>query len=159
MNKLFELHLEDWFLEDYAAQLGSDCAFFIQNTPAIATGRGEILELIDVDLKGDHIVLVKPPIHIGTKEAYAGVNPKKPNESLKEILADKTLWKAHLVNDFEAGIFPMYPGLAGIKNQLYEMGAYYAAMSGSGSAVFGLFGEAPKEISWPETYFSFEALL
>jgi 4-diphosphocytidyl-2-C-methyl-D-erythritol kinase len=159
MNKLFELHLEDWFLEDYAAQLGSDCPFFIQNTPKIATGRGEMLEPVEVDLKGDHILLVKPPIHIGTKEAYEGVNPQKPNESLKEILVDKTLWKAHLVNDFEASIFPMYPELAGIKNQLYEMGAYYAAMSGSGSTVFGLFKEAPEKFSWPETYFSFEGLL
>ncbi|WP_373523169.1 4-(cytidine 5'-diphospho)-2-C-methyl-D-erythritol kinase [Aquiflexum sp.] len=159
MNKLFELHLEDWFLEDYAAQLGSDCPFFIQNTPKIATGRGEILEPVYVDLKGDHIVLVKPQIHIGTKEAYAGVNPKKPNQPLEEILADKTLWKAHLINDFEASIFPKYPKLAAIKNQLYEMGAYYAAMSGSGSTVFGLFGKAPKKISWPENHFSFVGLL
>jgi 4-diphosphocytidyl-2-C-methyl-D-erythritol kinase len=77
MNNLFDLYLENWFLEDYAAQLGSDCAFFIDNTPKIATGRGEILEPVDVDLKGNHLVLIKPPIHIGTKEAYAGVVPKK----------------------------------------------------------------------------------
>ncbi|WP_373493026.1 4-(cytidine 5'-diphospho)-2-C-methyl-D-erythritol kinase [Aquiflexum sp.] len=159
MNKLFELHLEDWFLEEYSAQLGSDCPFFIQNTPKIATGRGEILEPTDVNLKGDLILLVKTQIHIGTKEAYSGVSPKKPNQSLKVILADKSMWKAHLVNDFELSIFSKCPELAAIKYQLYEMGAYYAAMSGSGSTVFGLFQEKPKKISWPENHFSFEGYL
>lgn len=159
MNKLFELHLEDWFLEEYAAQLGSDCPFFIQNTPKIATGRGEILESAEVDLKGDHILLIKPPIHIGTKEAYSGVKPQKPKSNLKDVLKDKSLWKAQLVNDFEESIFPVYPEIAAIKNQLYEMGAYYAAMSGSGSTVFGLFEEVPEKIFWSETYFSFEGIL
>ena len=159
MNRLFDLHLENWFLEDYAAQLGSDCAFFIENTPKIATGRGEVLEPIEVNLKGDHLILVKPPIHIGTKEAYAGVKPQIPKSNLREILKDKSLWKKQLVNDFEESIFPSYPELADIKNQLYDMGAYYAAMSGSGSTVFGLFGEVPEKIFWPETYFSFEGFL
>ena len=159
MNRLFDLHLEDWFLEDYAAQLGSDCAFFIENKPKIATGRGEVLEPIEVNLKGDHLILVKPPIHIGTKEAYAGVKPQKPQSNLKDILKDKSLWKEQLVNDFEASIFPKYPELMEIKERLYEMGAYYAAMSGSGSTVFGLFEEAPQRFSWPETYFTFGELL
>lgn len=159
MNKLFELHLEDWFLEEYAVQLGSDCPFFIQNTPKIATGRGEILEPLEINLEGDHILLVKPPIHIGTKEAYAGVNPSQPKSKLAEILKDKTTWKGNLVNDFEESVFAIYPELSEIKNQLYQKGAYYAAMSGSGSTVFGLFREKPEKISWPETYFTFEGSL
>lgn len=155
MNRLFDLHLENWFLEDYAAQLGSDCAFFVENTPKIATGRGEILEHVDITLEGDHVLLVKPPIHIGTKEAYAGVKPQSPKLRLKEILKDKSLWKENLVNDFEESIFPAHPELAAIKKQLYNMGAYYAAMSGSGSTVFGLFQSKPKTLAWEGKYFVF----
>lgn len=159
MNTLFELHLEDWILEDYAAQLGSDCPFFIQNTPKIATGRGEILEPVDVDLKGNYIVLVKPPIHVGTKEAYAGVKPQAPKYPLKEVLKDKNSWKEMLVNDFENSIFPQYPEIAEIKAKLYKMGAYYAAMSGSGSTVFGLFTAKPEPINWSSEYTVFESVV
>ncbi|WP_304516486.1 4-(cytidine 5'-diphospho)-2-C-methyl-D-erythritol kinase [Cecembia rubra] len=159
MNRLFELHLEDWLLEDYAAQLGSDCPFFIENTPKIATGRGEILETVDVDLKGNHLLLIKPNIHIGTKEAYAGVKPQAAKFPLKEILKDKSSWKEKLVNDFESSIFPQYPEIAKIKAELYEMGAYYAAMSGSGSTLFGLFKEIPPKSTWPTEYFVFEGLV
>jgi 4-diphosphocytidyl-2-C-methyl-D-erythritol kinase len=159
MNRLFDLFLDDFILEDYAAQLGSDCPFFIENKPKIATGRGEILEPIDINLKGDHILLVKPPIHIGTKEAYEGITPKSPEFDLKSILKDKSIWKEKLVNDFENSIFPNHPQLIEIKQQLYDMGAYYAAMSGSGSTLFGLFKGAPKEKDWPENYFSFQGLL
>jgi 4-diphosphocytidyl-2-C-methyl-D-erythritol kinase len=159
MNKLFELHLEDWFLEDYAAQLGSDCPFFIENTPKITTGRGEILEPIALEIKGDHILLIKPPVHVSTKEAYAGVKPQIPKFPLKEILKDKGSWKEKLVNDFEESIFPQYPELAEIKAKLYGMGAYYAAMSGSGSTVFGLFKDTPPKNTWPSEYFVFEKLV
>lgn len=159
MNTLFELHLEDWILEDYAAQLGSDCPFFIQNKPKIATGRGEILEPVDVDLKGNYIVLVKPPIHVGTKEAYAGVKPQAPKYPLKEVLKDKNSWKEMLVNDFENSIFPQYPEIAEIKAKLYKMGAYYAAMSGSGSTVFGLFTAKPEPINWSSEYTVFESVV
>ncbi len=144
MNRMFELHLEDWFLEDYAALLGSDCAFFIQNTPKIATGRGEVLEPVNVDLKGDYLVLIKPPIHISTQEAYAGVKPAIPKQRLSEVLQDKGSWKELLVNDFEASLFPKFPVLAEIKANLYTQGAYYAAMSGSGSTLFGLFSYKPE---------------
>ncbi|GAB2606323.1 4-(cytidine 5'-diphospho)-2-C-methyl-D-erythritol kinase [Belliella aquatica] len=156
MNNLFDLLLEDWFLEDYAAQLGSDCPFFIENTPKIATGRGEILEPVEVDLSGKHLLLINPNIHIGTKEAYAGVAPKASSIILKEVLADRSRWKDELVNDFEASIFPRYPEIASIKSHLYEMGAFYAAMSGSGSTVFGLFHEKPEKGNWKEGYFVFE---
>lgn len=159
MNNLFDLILDDFFLEEYAAALGSDCAFFIENTPKIATGRGEILEPIALDLKGTHLVLINPGIHIGTKEAYAGVTPAEPKVRLKEILADKSRWKNELVNDFEASIFPNHPKIAEIKEKLYEHGAYYAAMSGSGSSVFGLFEEKPEQIKLTKGYFIFEELL
>ncbi|RZS94756.1 4-(cytidine 5'-diphospho)-2-C-methyl-D-erythritol kinase [Cecembia calidifontis] len=159
MNRLFDLHLEDWFLEDYAAQLGSDCPFFIENTPKIATGIGEILEPVAIDIKGDHILLIKPPVHVGTKEAYAGVKPQAPQHVLKDVLMDKSQWKEKLINDFEANIFPQYPELAEIKAQLYEMGAYYAAMSGSGSTMFGLFKETPPMSDWSSEYFVFEKLV
>jgi len=144
MNKLFDLYLEDWFLEDYAAQLGSDCPFFIENSPKVATGRGEILEAIDLDLKGKWLVLANPRIHIGTKEAYAGVSPQAPSGNLREILSDPASWRHELVNDFEKSIFPRYPEIKAIKDSLYDQGAFYAAMSGSGSTVFGLFEQEPE---------------
>ncbi|MFD2033210.1 4-(cytidine 5'-diphospho)-2-C-methyl-D-erythritol kinase [Belliella marina] len=159
MNNLFDLLLEDWFLEDYAAQLGSDCAFFVENTPKIATGRGEILEPVNIDLKGKHLLLINPNIHIGTKEAYAGVTPEAPKVNLSEVLADRSRWKGELVNDFEASIFPKYPEIAAIKSKLYEMGAFYAAMSGSGSTVFGLFDEKPNKGIWEEGYFVFAGVM
>ncbi|MEP0714360.1 4-(cytidine 5'-diphospho)-2-C-methyl-D-erythritol kinase [Algoriphagus sp.] len=159
MNNLFDLILDDFFLEEYAAQLGSDCAFFIENTPKIARGRGEILEPVDMDLIGTHLVLINPGIHIGTKEAYAGVTPASPKVNLKEVLADRGRWKDELVNDFEASIFPNHPEIAAIKEKLYENGSFYSAMSGSGSSVFGLFKEKPTSINWHESYFNFETAL
>ncbi|MEN2281965.1 4-(cytidine 5'-diphospho)-2-C-methyl-D-erythritol kinase [Algoriphagus sp. SE2] len=159
MNNLFDLILDDFFLEEYAAEIGSDCPFFIENTPKIAKGRGEILEKISLNLKGERIILINPGIHIGTKEAYAGVTPSPPKSKLKEVLADKTRWKNELVNDFEASIFNNHPEIKEIKDKLYENGAYYASMSGSGSSVFGLFENSPKKIEWDKNYFVFEALL
>jgi len=159
MNSMFDLHLEDWFLEDYAAELGSDCPFFIENTPKIATGRGEILEYVKIDLKGCWLTLVNPNIHIGTKEAYEGLIPKKPAFDLKATLADRSSWKEQLINDFEASIFPKHPEIAQIKEQLYKMGAFYSAMSGSGSTVFGLFDHEPETGNWPEEYFLFKSQL
>lgn len=156
MNKLFDLYLEDWFLEDYAAQLGSDCAFFIENTPKIATGRGEILKAIDLELKGKWLVLVNPNIHIGTKEAYVGIKPKQPEVDLRVILADRQRWKDELVNDFEYGIFEIHPEIKAIKESLYEQGAFYSAMSGSGSTVFGLFDKEPELETGTKGYFVFK---
>jgi 4-diphosphocytidyl-2-C-methyl-D-erythritol kinase len=159
MNNLFDLHLDDYFLEEYAAVLGSDCPFFIQNTPQIGRGRGEILEPIDLSLKGVHLVLVNPGIHVGTKEAYAGVIPSTPIVQLEEVLADRSRWKDELVNDFEPSIFQNHPDIRKIKEKLYDSGAFYAAMSGSGSSVFGLFDEKPSGLSWKEEYFIFEGEL
>ncbi|KEO74952.1 4-(cytidine 5'-diphospho)-2-C-methyl-D-erythritol kinase [Anditalea andensis] len=156
-NNLFDLYLEDWFLEDYAAQLGSDCPFFIENTPKIASGRGEILEVTDVDLKGKWIMLVNPMLHIGTKEAYAGLTPQDPAKSLKEILPDTSLWREYLVNDFEQSIFKIHPQLDKLKTQLYHKGAFYAAMSGSGSTIYGLYDEEPETGGLDEGYWVFKA--
>ncbi|MBN7815107.1 4-(cytidine 5'-diphospho)-2-C-methyl-D-erythritol kinase [Algoriphagus pacificus] len=159
MNNLFDLILDDFFLEEYAAKLGSDCPFFVENTPKIATGRGEILEAVDLNLKGTYLVLINPGIHVGTKEAYAGVKPKKPEVSLKELIQDKSRWKDELINDFEPSVFSAYPEIGQIKSQLYQSGAFYAAMSGSGSTVFGLFDSKPELSNRNSDYFYFESLL
>jgi 4-diphosphocytidyl-2-C-methyl-D-erythritol kinase len=159
MNNLFDLHLDDFFLEEYAAQLGSDCPFFIENRPKIARGRGEILSEINLSLQGIHLVLINPGIHVGTKEAYAGVSPKAPKVKLEEVLADRSRWKNELVNDFEPSVFAAYPEIGEIKKRMYEAGAFYAAMSGSGSSVFGLFDEKPENTFWPEKHFVFESAL
>jgi 4-diphosphocytidyl-2-C-methyl-D-erythritol kinase len=156
MNNLFDLHLDDFFLEEYAAELGSDCPFFIENTPKIIRGRGEILDPCSVSLQGSYLVLIHPGIHVGTKEAYAGVTPIQPKTSLEEVLADRSRWKDVLFNVFEASIFKNHPAIAEIKARMYSAGAYYASMSGSGSSVFGLFDEKPKDLSFTKGYFIFE---
>ncbi|MDO8965452.1 4-(cytidine 5'-diphospho)-2-C-methyl-D-erythritol kinase [Algoriphagus sp.] len=159
MNNLFDLHLDDFFLEEYATELGSDCPFFIANTPKIARGRGEILEPIDLSLQGTYLVLVNPGIHIGTKEAYAGVTPAPPKVKLEEVLADRSRWKAELVNDFEPSIFKNHPEIAEIKEKMYDAGAFYSAMSGSGSSVFGLFDTKPSDVGFTVYNFKFESCL
>jgi len=131
LNDVFGLKHSKEELKSYAAQLVSDCAFFIENRPMLGTGRGEILTPVDVDLKGKFIVIVKPDIHVSTAEAYAGVVPK-------EKKLDAT-WK----NDFEESVFRKYPQLAEIKAMFYKKGASYASMSGSGSSIFGIFSQKP----------------
>lgn len=140
LNQLFELGISEDKLAEYAATLGSDCAFFVYNYPMIASGRGEILSPIKVDLSGYTIVLVKPPFGISTPEAFAGITPKKPKIPLTEAISQPIeRWKDVLFNDFEPHLFRNHPQLAAIKQQLYDKGAIYAAMSGSGSTIFGLF--------------------
>jgi 4-diphosphocytidyl-2-C-methyl-D-erythritol kinase len=156
MNNFFDLHLEEWLLEEYAAQIGSDCPFFIENKPKIAKGRGEILEPVDLELKDNWLVLINPGLHIETKEAYAGVTPQKPTFDLRETLANRELWKDRLTNDFEESVFTKHPGIATIKTRLYEAGAFYAALSGSGSTIFGLFDQEPELGIWPKGYFTFK---
>jgi 4-diphosphocytidyl-2-C-methyl-D-erythritol kinase len=159
MNTLFNLYLEDWFLEDYAAQLGSDCPFFIEGTPKLAKGRGEILEPVPLSLTGKWVVLVNPNLHIGTKKAYEGVTPKQPKDDLKDLLSNPMLWKAGLINDFEESIFKKYPQIKAIQTSLYQQGAFYAAISGSGSTVFGLFDQEPEINLAKEGYFVFKSVL
>jgi len=126
----------------YAAQLGSDCPFFILNKPCLAGGRGEKLEPIDLDLTNYKIALVAPGIHIGTAWAFSQCIPSKKGRAIREIIAQPvTTWKGQLVNDFEAPVFNAHPELKSIKEKLYEAGAIYASMTGSGSSFFGIFAK------------------
>ena len=149
LSNTYQLFLDDIILEDYASQLGSDCPFFISNKPAIGTGTGTDLEPIDLSLKGLWFVLIHPGIHISTKGAYAGVSPKASGIDIRQLIQSKDFsrWKNELKNDFEDSIFPKYPELDKIKSNLYDSGAVYSAMSGSGSAMFGIFEHKP-EIDW-----------
>ena len=143
LNELFELNLSDAKLAEYASKLGSDCAFFVWNKPMIGTGRGEILEPFGLDLDGYVVkVLVPEGISVSTAEAYRGIVPHVPQEdsSIKNVLKRPIEeWKDLLVNDFEATVFKAHPELAAIKQSLYDSSAIYAAMSGSGSAIFGIY--------------------
>lgn len=140
LNNLFELSLSTDQLEEYALELGSDCPFFIKNTSVIAKGRGEILEPYTLDLSNYRIEIDNPGIHISTKEAYAGVEPKIPEKSILEILSTPiTDWRDLLINDFENSVIPNHPEILATKNKMYDQGALYAAMTGSGSTVFGIF--------------------
>jgi 4-diphosphocytidyl-2-C-methyl-D-erythritol kinase len=140
LNGMFGLGLDQEKLAGYASQLGSDCAFFIYNIPMLGTGRGEILEPVNISLKGYSLVLVKPDIHVGTAEAYRGVKLEKPELPLTEIISRPVYeWKTWLKNNFEENIFRNHPAIAAIKEKLYDSGALYACMSGSGSTVFGIF--------------------
>ncbi|QKZ11922.1 4-(cytidine 5'-diphospho)-2-C-methyl-D-erythritol kinase [Spirosoma sp. KUDC1026] len=140
LNDRFGLNLTTHQLEEYARQLGSDCAFFIQNKPMYCLEKGDVFEGIDTDLTGYYIVLVYPNLGISTAEAYAGVRPQQPAESLRSQLEQPiTNWRKIIHNDFEDSLFPRYPLLKRLKEQLYELGAVYASMSGSGSTVYGIF--------------------
>lgn len=140
LNNIAGLGLSDEKLEEYAARLGADCAFFIKNRPAYATGIGNILTPVECDLTGYYIVVVKPDIHISTKEAYAFVNPEHPENRLADIIVKPVSeWKGLMKNDFERSVFVKYPTVREIKEKLYASRAVYASMSGSGSAFFGIF--------------------
>lgn len=140
LNEMNKLGLTSTQLQTYAKMLGADCAFFIENKPLFAEGIGTEFSPIDLDLKDYYIVVVKPDIHVSTAEAYANITPQIPQVDLKRaIQLPIQEWKYHITNDFELGIFEKYPLIREIKQKLYEKGALYAAMSGSGSAVFGIF--------------------
>ena len=140
LNRRFNLRMRESMMERYAARLGSDCAFFISNTPSIATGRGEILNPISLSLKGYTILLVKPEESVSTAEAYSGVTPHKPDISLAEaVMRPVCEWKDCVFNDFEPSVFAKHPLLGEIKQKLYDLGAEYAAMTGSGSTIYGIF--------------------
>ena len=146
----FSLPLTDDELEERAARLGADCAFFVRNTPAFATGIGNIFTPTpNLSLKGYCILLVKPNIFVSTRDAFALIRPHKPICSLTEIATLPVCeWQqAGMVNDFEESVFAKYPAIGDIKNRLYELGAEYASMSGSGSSLFGLF---PSDALIPE---------
>lgn len=141
LNEKFELELSLVQLAQYAARLGSDCAFFLHPTPMWGSGRGEVLAKASVSLKGIYMVVVKPDVHVSTAAAYAGIQPLIPEKRIEQLLTEYALkdWKNVVVNDFEKTVFPAFPAIEPIKKALYAHGAIYASMSGSGSAVFGLF--------------------
>lgn len=140
VTQMFELGITEQQLMDYTLQLGSDCPFFILNKPAFGFGRGEQLEEIKLNLDNYDIVLVCAPIHISTAAAFSGITPKKPEFDLRKLeAADIHNWKEYVHNDFEQNVFDLHPELASIKQQLYQEGALYASLTGTGAAVYGIF--------------------
>ena len=146
LRDVAKLPIENARLEQLASELGADCAFFIRDVPAFATGIGDQLEPVALDLSDYYLCLVKPEVAVSTAEAYAEAKPCKSTKSLKELVQLPVReWKNAVVNDFEASVFPKYPEIAEVKERMYAAGAVYAAMSGSGSSVFGIF-EAPTDL-------------
>src|SRR5688572_16999400 len=154
LNKLFALNLTVEQLENYARKLGADCAFFIQNKPVFAKEKGDVFEPISLDLKGYHCLIVYPEIHITTAEAYGKIKPEPAGNPLKTALQNgMETWQKTVNNDFEKALFPTYPILPELKQQLYDAGATFASMTGSGSAVFGIFKtEIPSDLSFRENF-------
>lgn len=140
LNEKFELNLPDETLEEYAARLGADCAFFIKNRPTYAEGIGNLFSPITLSLRGHQLWLVKPDIFVSTRDAFSRIKPRRPRLPLKEIVQlPIERWKECMVNDFEESVFPQFPAIGEIKEEMYRQGALYASMSGSGSSVYGLF--------------------
>lgn len=156
LNDLLQLGLSDNTLEELSARLGADCAFFVRNRPTFAEGIGNVFSPVHLSLSGMQLWLVKPPVFVSTRDAFAHIRPQRPKESLRDvILRPITAWRETLINDFEESVFPQFPAIAALKQQLYDRGALYASMSGSGSSVYGLF--APDallpEVDFGEGYF------
>lgn len=147
LNQRFNLGLTDKQMEDYCTQLGADCPFFIKNQPVFATGIGNVFHPIEMNLKYKQMVLVKPDIFVSTKDAYAKVKVQHPEKQLPELLSQPIeTWKDTVVNDFEMSVFSKYPEIAAIKDKMYDLGAIYASMSGSGSSVFGIFDDPVENV-------------
>ena len=158
LNKKFGLGFSEKQLIDYSLRLGSDCPFFISNKPCFATGRGEILELIDLDLSKYKLVIVHPGVHISTTWAFSNINPAVPKKTIKEIIKQPiSTWRKELKNDFEEPIFLKYPAIKNIKEELYKAGATFSSMSGSGSAVYGIFKKEDRiDVSFPKKFSIYE---
>lgn len=154
INHFFSLGLSDAQLEIEAAKIGADCPFFIKNQPVFASGIGNVFTPIDLSLKGYYILLVKPSIHVSTPNAYKSIVPCKPSFDLQQINnIPLSLWKHHIINDFEKPVFYQYLEIEQIKNSLYNIGAVYSSMSGSGSSVFGIFENKPIVTNLFQNYF------
>ena len=155
LNELCNLGLTKEQLQGYAARLGADCAFFIDPQPQYAEGIGERLTPLTayrLQLSGYYIGIVRPDVPVSTKEAYSLITPKRPLQNCRDIVMQPVeTWRDALINDFEEGIFRLHPELGEVKARLYELGAVYAAMSGSGSAIFGFFRE-PVTLDFPNTF-------
>jgi 4-diphosphocytidyl-2-C-methyl-D-erythritol kinase len=144
LDQKFNLEMSTDQMLGYARQLGADCAFFIQNKPVFAFDKGDEFEPIKLDLSNYKIVVVMPPVHVSTSEAYGGVKPAPVERSLMEIIYKPVNeWKNFVKNDFEAFVFKNHPVIRGVKAALYGAGAIYASMSGSGASVFGIFAQTP----------------
>jgi 4-diphosphocytidyl-2-C-methyl-D-erythritol kinase len=144
INNIYSLKISKMQMHELAAALGSDCPFFIENKPVIAKGSGTELQPSTVDLNRFYIVIIKPPVSVSTAEAYARIRSYSADDIVVDALKRNVAeWKDFLVNDFEEPVFKLYPALQQIKEMLYEKGAVYASMSGSGSAIFGIFEEMP----------------
>ena len=140
LNEKFNLSLSIESMEDYASRLGADCAFFIRNAPTYAEGIGNVISPISLSLKGYQLRLVKPDIFVATRDAFSEIKPHRPERPLKEtIQLPVEEWRNCMVNDFEESVFPQFPAIREIKEEMYRQGAVYAAMSGAGSSVYGIF--------------------
>lgn len=145
INEVAQLGISSEKLHDYALQLGSDCPFFLTEKAAFVKGRGEMLEPISIDLSGWHILITMPPVSISTAEAYSWITPHQPQKSIREIISlSPEDWKDQLKNDFEIHAIQRHPIIGEIKSKMYEMGATYVSMSGSGASVYGLFKHKPQ---------------
>lgn len=155
LNKKFNLGITEEKLVQYALQLGSDCPFFIKNTPCLATGRGEIMQPIELDLSAYTMAIVNPQIHINTGWAFSQITPSTSKPSLKQLIEKPVAqWKDVLQNDFEPAVFTQYPEIKNCKESLYRAGALYASMTGSGSTVYGIFSKkTTPQFSFPAHYF------
>jgi 4-diphosphocytidyl-2-C-methyl-D-erythritol kinase len=144
INQNFNLGMTDEQMIGYARKLGTDCAFFIKNKPVFAFEIGDEFESVRLDLSKYQVVLVMPPVHVSTAEAYRGVKPAPVKDSLMDLIYEPIAdWKKYIKNDFEASVFKNHPEIRGVKAALYEAGALYASMSGSGASVFGIFETMP----------------
>ncbi|MCO5948713.1 4-(cytidine 5'-diphospho)-2-C-methyl-D-erythritol kinase [Mucilaginibacter flavidus] len=144
INQNFNLGMTDEQMIGYARKLGADCAFFIKNKPVFAFEIGDEFEPVRLDLSKYQVVLVMPPVHVSTAEAYRGVKPAPVKDSLMDLIYEPIAdWKKYIKNDFEASVFKNHPEIRGVKAALYEAGALYASMSGSGASVFGIFETMP----------------
>lgn len=153
LNQKFGLNLTNPQLIGYALQLGSDCPFFILNQPCFAAGRGELLDPVPINLNGYYLVIINPGIHISTREAFQNITPTTPVLDLKTISSlPVNSWKEILTNDFEAGVFKLHPVLATIKTSLYQSGALYASMTGTGSTIYGIFNHVPQLPAFDPAY-------
>ena len=159
LNTMFDLKLSNDELKAFALILGSDCPLFIDNSPQYGEGRGEVLSPVNIDLTGKYLMLVHPGIHISSTDAYSNIIPKVSRSCKSAVESDIKSWRLNLVNDFEAYVIQSYPELAGIKEQLYALGADYAAMSGSGSSFFGIFSNPILYKDWPSHYFVWQSIL
>ena len=157
LNEMFTLGLSDEQMIQYAARLGADCAFFILSRPAYAEGIGELLQPISLNLSSYYIGIVRPNIPVSTREAFSLIKPQKPAKCCREVVMQPIeTWREELTNDFEQSVFTLHPEIGAIKQQLYDFGAVYAAMSGSGSAVFGLFqNEIDLAAHFPKDVFTY----